>query len=227
MLSIWSLSTRVFQPQTWTRTAQSLWALSRTASSISQETKALGQDTEVDQESALAALRRGKRNAHRKRRYHNDDEFRKRILEANTRYFRTPEGREKMKAHFRELSSTPARKLYSKEWHAQRYEQSLQIRRARALRLVLHAKRWIKEGWTWKLHTPVKTPDRVDRHCTACHQNRFLMLWWATKAEPTTYLCNMCFANDFDLMVPEGTHKKLPAVFTSPHLPESRLDKAS
>jgi hypothetical protein len=149
----------------------------------------------------------------------NDDEYRKRIQKQRLNYCRSPETREKLKASFREINQTPARKQYKHELHMKSMRENLGFRRTKALANSLNNGRWIKEGWTWKLHTPVITPDRVDRHCTACHKDRFLKLWWATKAEPTTYLCNTCFANDFDLMVPEGQHGKLPAVFTSPHLP--------
>lgn len=134
-------------------------------------------------------------------------------------YRRSPDGREKIKANLRKTQQAPARKLYRKESNAQRYQQSLFLRRAMWLNAFLRNGRWLKEGWTWKLHTPVKTPDRVDRHCTACDRDRFLKLWWATKAEPTTYVCSSCFANDFNLVVPEGQHDKLPAIFTSPDHP--------
>ena len=226
MLSLWSLSTRVFQPHTWTRTAQSLWASSRTASSISQETKSSSQDTEMD-ESALARLKRDDYNAYLRWRWRNDDDYRERLLKTCTKYIRTPEGREKKKASSLIRNKKLAVASYGNKVDAQRYNESLEYRREQSLRITMTNKRWVNEGWSWKLHTPVKTPDRVDRHCTTCDRNRFLKLWWATKAEPTTYVCNSCFANNFDLMVPEGQHKKLSPVFTSPHLPAPRPNKPS
>ncbi|KAH0285105.1 hypothetical protein M436DRAFT_86044 [Aureobasidium namibiae CBS 147.97] len=181
----------------------------------------------MDQQSALARLIRENHNAYNRWRYQNDDDFRRRALEATTRSRRSLAVREKMKAVAREYERKPARIQYQKQRFVQRYNESLQYRRGLSLRLAMRSKRLVEEGWSWRLHTPVHTPDRVDRHCTACDQDRFLKLWWATKAEPTTYMCNSCFANDFDLMVPEGQHKNLPAVFTSPHLPGPRPNKPS
>lgn len=223
MFSLLSLSSRVFQQSTWTRTAQSLWPYSRSASWISQETKSTTQDPQADQESMLDLLKKNDRNAYARWRYHNDDEYRKRKLESVVKYSRSSKGREKMKAIFRENNQKPATKQYQREYYAQSTRESLRFRRGRWLVAILQQSRWIKERWTWKLHVPVKTADRVDHHCTACDRNRFLRLWWATKVEPTTYMCNTCFASDFDLMVPEGQHKKLPRLFTDPsHPPPSK-----
>jgi hypothetical protein len=171
----------------------------------------------------LALLKKHDPGAYRRWRYINDDEYRRRIRESNFKYSRSPEGREKKKAIFRENNQKPATKQYQREHYAQSTRESLRHRRARWLVAMLQKSRWIKEQWTWKLHVPVKTADRVDHRCTACDKNRFLRLWWATKVEPTTYMCNACFASDFDLMVPEGHHKKLPRLFTDPsHPPPSK-----
>jgi len=178
-------------------------------------------------ESALARLKRDDYNAYLRWRWRNDDDYRERLLKTCTKYIRTPEGREKKKASSLIRNKKLAVASYGKRVDTQRYNESLEYRREQSLRITMTNKRWVNEGWSWKLHTPVKTPDRVDRHCTTCDRNRFLKLWWATKAEPTTYVCNSCFANNFDLMVPEGQHKKLSPVFTSPHLPAPRPNKPS
>jgi hypothetical protein len=227
MLSFFSLSSRVFQAKTWTRPVQSLWSCSRTVSSISQTTESTSQDTKLDQVSAPPPWTKDNPNLHHKWRYQNDDEYRKRIKDSLAAYRRTPLGRERLKAGNRLRNQRPERKQNKAEISARLRQESLIHRRATALSDSMKSGRWIREAWTWKLHTPVVTPDRVDRHCTGCHQDRFLKLWWATKAEPTTYMCNSCFANDFDIMVPEGQQKPLPPVFTSPHLPVPPPEKPS
>jgi hypothetical protein len=227
MLSLFSLSSRVFQANIWTRPVQSLWSCSRTVSSISQDTKSTSQDTKPDQVSAPPRSTKDDPNLRHKWRYRNEDEYRKRTKDVKTNYRRSPLGREKTNAAHREYGQRPERRQSKVEVRARLQRESLAYRRATALALSMHTGRWIKEAWTWKLHTPVVTPDRVDRHCTGCHQDRFLKLWWATKAEPTTYICNSCFASDFDIMVPEGQHKPLPPVFTSPHLPLPPPEKPS
>ncbi|KAG9700529.1 hypothetical protein KCU95_g731, partial [Aureobasidium melanogenum] len=207
MFALSSLTWRFFRPFTCTGTAHSLWPLRRLAYSTSQ-------DNEVDPEY-LFALRKQDPSAYAKWRYHNDDNFYRRARLARRKYLRRPE--------IRERKRTPQSVQYMREYDASLDERKLHMRR-RSQRLfgILNENRWIREGWTWKLHTPVITPDRVDHYCTACQKDCFLRVWWATKAEPTTYICNSCFASDFDLMVPEvpdGRNKKLPQIFTSPDYP--------
>ncbi|KAI4726493.1 hypothetical protein E4T49_05722 [Aureobasidium sp. EXF-10728] len=69
---------------------------------------------------------------------------------------------------------------------------------------------------------------RVDHHCTACGRNRFLKFWFKEKLPPHVtdtqpdedrYMCNACFANNWDLVVPETCSGKLHRVFTSPDYP--------
>ncbi|KAH0339577.1 hypothetical protein KCU81_g7161, partial [Aureobasidium melanogenum] len=208
MFALSSLTWRFFRPFTCTGTAHSLWSLRRLAYSTSQ-------DNEVDP-GYLFALRKQDPSAYAKWRYHNDPEFRERMKLARRKYLRRPEIR-KRKLH---ISRTPESVQYMREYDRSLDERKLHMRR-RSQRLfrILSENRWIREGWTWKLHTPVITPDRVDHHCTACQKDCFLRVWWATKAEPTTYICNSCFASHFDLMVPEGQHKRLPQIFTSPDYP--------
>lgn len=52
--------------------------------------------------------------------------------------------------------------------------------------------------------------------------------WWKEKPRPDAtdvksnqdrYMCNHCFANDWDLIVPEKHSGKLPRIFTSPDHP--------
>ncbi|KAH0365944.1 hypothetical protein KCU65_g5658, partial [Aureobasidium melanogenum] len=212
MFALSSLASRFFRPFACTGTAHSLWSLHRLAYSTSQ-------DNQADPEY-LFALRKQDPSAYAKWRYHNDDDFYRRMRLAQRKYPSRPEIRER-KIHV--YNRTPADRKYKREYDASLDERKLHMRR-RSQRLfkILNEPRWIIEGWTWKLHTPVITPDRVDHHCTACNKDRFLRIWWATKAEPTTYICNTCFASDFNLMVPDvpaAQHKKLPRIFTSPDHP--------
>lgn len=210
MLSLSTSTSRFFRPFTRIGPAQ-LWSLRRIASSASQE-------NHVDPQY-LSALRKHDRAAYAKWRYHNDEEFRQATLRAQQKYHRKPEIREKRNAATHVYHSSPRMQQYLRDLSAHIYRQNLSHRRSQRLLKILSRGRWIREGWTWKLHTPVITPDRVDHHCTACQQHRFLRIWWATKAEPTTYMCNSCFASDFDIMVPEGEHKRLSQIFKSPDLP--------
>ncbi|CAD0091250.1 unnamed protein product [Aureobasidium vineae] len=207
MLSLFSLTSRFFRPPPWTSTAHSLLSLGRVAHSTNQDSK-------LDQESLLA-LKQQDPLAYRRWRYHNDKEFR----EADLKRRRKPAIREQQKVQTRKHDKTPAKQQYLREYNARKWREDLSGRRSISLFKFLQNSRWSREGWTWKLHEPVITPDRVDRHCTACQRDRFLKVWWATKAEPITYVCNPCFANDFDIVVPEGQHKWLPGIFSSPHLP--------
>jgi hypothetical protein len=70
----------------------------------------------------------------------------------------------------------------------------------------------------------------VDHHCTACDEIRFLKHWWKERLHPDAmdtdsgqdrYMCNHCFANDFNLMVPENCSDipRLSRLFTSPDFP--------
>ena len=90
------------------------------------------------------------------------------------------------------------------------------------------------ETWTWKTHKPVSYHDRIDHRCTACGKLRFLKYWWKekpcdkatdTSSDQDRYMCNHCFANDWNLVVPEKYSGKLPLLFTSPDhpLPSMRL----
>lgn len=211
MLSLSSLTSRFFRPLTCIGSVQFLWSLRRVPYSTSQ-------DNHVDPEY-LSALKKHDRAAYVKWRYHNDEEYRQAILRAQRKYHRKPEVRDKRNAVTRVYDRNPRRQQYLRDHSAHDYRQNPSYRRSNLLLSVLRRGRWSKEGWSWKFHTPVITPDRVDHQCTACQQHRFLKVWWATKAEPTTYMCNLCFASNFDIMVPEGHHKRLPQIFNSPDLP--------
>ncbi|KAH0384008.1 hypothetical protein KCU92_g4824, partial [Aureobasidium melanogenum] len=212
MFSLSSLASRFFRPFTCTGTAHSLWSLRRLASSTSQ-------DNDADP-GYLSALKKQDPAAYRKWRRHNDQEYRQNRLRAQQRYRRRPDVREQKVAAQHILNRSPKNLQYKRQYDRSLDEPKIRMRRrSQYLFKVLSGNRCITEGWTWKLHTPVVTPERVDHHCTACQRDCFLRVWWATKADPTTYICNSCFASDFDLMVPEGQHKKLPRIFTSPDYP--------
>ncbi|KAH0348502.1 hypothetical protein KCU81_g3318, partial [Aureobasidium melanogenum] len=110
----------------------------------------------------------------------------------------------------------------------------LRLRRANGLASFIRgSKRWAQENWSWPTHQVVLTAARIDRHCTSCNQIRRLNLWWKEKHPPQgletepphdRYMCNSCFANSWELVVPEGSIEKLPPLLTSPdHPPPSRL----
>ena len=163
-----------------------------------------------------------------------DEQRQERHVRERQRYAEHPETyaearrRHKRKPHIRE-------KL--KEQHKQRWRNSdrkhsphekLSVRRATTLGIRVFAESWRMEAWTWKTHKPVSYHDRVDHHCTACDRIRFLKHWWKEKPRPDTtdvksnqdrYMCNYCFANDMDLIVPEKYSGRLPQIFTSPDHP--------
>jgi len=100
----------------------------------------------------------------------------------------------------------------------------------RSIRLLQHvfSTRRLTKTWTWKTHKPVSYHDRVDHRCTACDQIRFLKYWWKekpcdeakdTSSDQDRYMCNHCFANDWNLVVPEKYSGKSPLLFTSPDHP--------
>jgi hypothetical protein len=108
--------------------------------------------------------------------------------------------------------------------------EKLSTRRATKLQQYVFHTPWRKETWTWKAHTPISYHDRVDHHCTACDEIRFLKHWWKERLHPDAmdtdsgqdrYMCNHCFANDFNLMVPENCSDipRLSRLFTSLDFP--------
>ncbi|CAD0089700.1 unnamed protein product [Aureobasidium vineae] len=124
--------------------------------------------------------------------------------------------------------------LDKKRWESRRlvYKQmqheALATRRATSLQGFLASKRWERDNWIWRTHKPALYDDRVDHHCTACDKNRFLKGWWKEKnpahdtdthPDKDRYMCNACFANNWDLMVPIAYSSKLIPIFTSPEYP--------
>jgi hypothetical protein len=108
--------------------------------------------------------------------------------------------------------------------------EKLSTRRATKLQQSVFNKPWRLEAWTWKTHTPISYNDRVDHLCTVCDENRFLKHWWKEKLRPEAtdtdpdqdrYMCNHCFANNFNLVVPENRSEipRLSQLFTSPNYP--------
>lgn len=124
----------------------------------------------------------------------------------------------------------------NREYHAKHpsgdvlSHEQLSLRRAHTLiKHVFNGRsRRIIETYTWKTHSPVSSDDKVEHHCTACHRPRFLKHWWKEKPRPEAtetnpdqdrYMCNTCFANNWDLVVPETYSGRLPRMFTSPDYP--------
>ncbi|CAD0090081.1 unnamed protein product [Aureobasidium vineae] len=102
------------------------------------------------------------------------------------------------------------------------YQESSAYRRTVGLRTLLHQKAKtgrLEEAWSWKTHAPIVYPTRVDHHCTACDQDRYLKTWWSQKQDPTNsdeslYMCTRCFASDPDRIIPERHPPNLPSFFT-------------
>ncbi|KEQ68563.1 hypothetical protein M436DRAFT_58224 [Aureobasidium namibiae CBS 147.97] len=145
------------------------------------------------------------------------------FLAYQRKFGRKPENREKTKQKNREY-----RKKHPGVEHLQ--HEQLSIRRATRLveQVFSGRSKTIANTYTWKTHTPVSFDDKVEHHCTACHRFRFLKHWWKEKSRPETtetssnhdrYMCSRCFANDWNLVVPETFSGRLPRLFTSPDYP--------
>jgi hypothetical protein len=164
--------------------------------------------------------------ARRRQDYAASPELRESLAEGRRGTKRKPHVREKLKEYYRELRQKE--RLLGKNPRRQLRHPDLMTRRANSLRKVICQRRSTQE-WAWKSHTPVLDKDRIDHTCTACGNIRFLKLWWKEKplgkaaADATLdqdrYICHNCFANNFELMVPESYLGKLPRLFTSPDHP--------
>ena len=136
-------------------------------------------------------------------------------------FWRKPHNREKGKQ---------AALVYRKKHPGLDYGQheQLRIRRANTLaKHVFHSPLKAKT-YTWKTHNPVSYDDQVDHHCTACDKICFLKYWWQEKphseatetdSDHARYMCSLCFASNWDLVVPETYSGKLPRIFVSPGYP--------
>lgn len=217
MISLFLVAPRIFRPLAWTWTARPLCALGRAAYSTSKHDT----PTVLTREEALALKEVDSRAYHRYR-YATDKNFRERIQRNNRKFRRKPENKNMRIIHDYEYNrKIPGILEGKRSANLKDYREKLEIRRSRLLAShILKNLRWIKEGWTWKLHEPVITPDRVDHDCTACQRSRYLRLWWREKSNQSRYTCSTCFANKFDLVVPESEQdKELPRLLTDPTHP--------
>jgi hypothetical protein len=63
---------------------------------------------------------------------------------------------------------------------------------------------------TWKTHVPVKTTEKVERHCASCHIKRRggVRLWWQRRQVPEheepLYDCTTCSNKNPTMALPEG-----------------------
>lgn len=149
-------------------------------------------------------------------RYQNDPEFRRaQILRCRIR-LSTPRGQETTrKSNLRRRPVDGPRLRLS-------YQESSDYRRTRGLMRHIRYHFGLGEldkDWSWRTHTPLVYPIRVDHHCTACDRDRYLKIWWKQKSETSTtdeprYMCTSCFASDPERMMPERHPPKLPGFFT-------------
>jgi len=117
-------------------------------------------------------------------------------------------------------------------WDARSRAEDLGRRRATSLLSLLNE--GAADKYTWKTHTPIRYPDRVEHHCTGCNRDRFLNTWWKEKsAGPESseqsgtdrYMCSYCFVNDWPRVVPETSLGKLASIFRSPDVPRSKAQQ--
>jgi hypothetical protein len=160
---------------------------------------------------------RQERCARERQRYAERPEI---YAETQRRFRRQPHIRERLKAKDRQ-----------RRWGSDRlqsHHEKLSVLRVTTLSIRVFSESWRMKAWTWKTHKPVSYDDRVDHRCTACDKIRFLKHWWKGKPLPDAtdvksnqdrYMCNHCFATDWDLIVPEKHTGKLPGIFTSPDHP--------
>ena len=191
------------------------------------------------EEAAHLERERLERNALQRQRYANDPELRQRYREYYKRY------RQRYREYYKRYNRDPIRRVElradaqarfekTRDKHQaaskRRHAENLSQRRWRQLDKVL--RRGSANAFTWKTHTWIRYPDRVAHHCTGCHRDRFLRLWWKEKPEvseesgPDRYMCNHCFANDWPRVVPEIYTGRLASIFTSPELPLTRAQLA-
>jgi hypothetical protein len=146
------------------------------------------------------------------------------------KYNRHPDRREAHKLHARKYWEENREKYKARDARARAED----IRRRRTINLFVILQRGGADKYTWKTHTPIRYPDRVDHYCTGCSRERFLNTWWKEKlgrpesseqSGPDRYMCNNCFANDWPRVVPETYTGRLPPIFMSPDLPLSKAQE--
>jgi hypothetical protein len=108
---------------------------------------------------------------YRQQRYANDPEYRQRSLDYHKKYTRRPDKRDAAKTLARAHKEKHREKANA---YALRFQQEdLGCRRATNLYSILQHE--VADKYTWKTHTPIRYPDRVDHHCTGCNRERFLI----------------------------------------------------
>lgn len=149
-------------------------------------------------------------------RYQNDPEFCKSEILRSRINGNTPQGQET--ARKRNLRRRPV--------HGPRlrtsYQESSEFRRTCGLMRFIRYHFMLgglDKNWSWKTHTPLLYPTRVDHHCTACDRDRYLKNWWKQKSDTSKtdeprYMCTSCFASDPERMMPERHPSNLPGFFT-------------
>ncbi|KAI4833694.1 hypothetical protein E4T44_09276, partial [Aureobasidium sp. EXF-8845] len=178
-----------------------------------------------DVHASSTPKQRQERSAIRRQLYAASPELRESLAEMRRKFKRKPDVRERLKEYFK-VRNRSRKQLGPRD---------LMGRRATWLNNLIRRQQLSRQGWTWKSHTPVLEQDRVDHTYTACGNVRFLKLWWrenlpgkATDAnsDQIRYMCNHCFANKWELVVPETYPGKLSRLFTSTdHPPMFRRER--
>ena len=212
-ISTLSRSLRICRPSS---AAQPFVWLVRSTYSTSQHDPA----QEAAHQQSLAdevAAKKAVRAAHARHRWATDPEYRQKQLESMKRYRRSPATRWKALEYYKEYDK--GRRESTRQRVRERARTNLGHRRSSALyEIIYKGSRWTKEGWTWRTHAPAPGFDRVEHFCTSCEKLRFRKLWWK-EHNSDQYMCNSCFASNFDLVVPENVMGKMPLLFTSPTHP--------
>ena len=127
------------------------------------------------------------------------------------------EFREKENAHVRERRATDANfRAMERAWRKASTSKPDETEEAREQRIIsrrlrmqtnpqtrytefylaLFLQKASTEHWTWKTHELVWYPERVEHHCTTCHRNTPLKIWFRPKINPEILECRRCFTRD-------------------------------
>ncbi|KEQ80789.1 hypothetical protein M438DRAFT_280717 [Aureobasidium pullulans EXF-150] len=212
-ISTLSRSLRICRPSS---AAQPFVWLVRSTYSTSQHDPA----QEAAHQQSLAdevAAKKAAKAAYARQRWATDPEYRQKQIECMKRYKRSPATRWKTLKYCKEYNEGRRESVIQRVRESRRT--NLVLRRSNALQEIIDkGSRWTKEGWTWRTHAPAPSSDRVEHCCTSCEKLRYRKLWWK-EHNSDQYMCNSCFANHFDLVVPENVMGKMPLLFTSPTHP--------
>jgi hypothetical protein len=157
------------------------------------------------------------RLARLRQRYAASPELRELLAEHQRRTKRKPDIREKMKEYHKLARQKEC--LLGNNSREQLRHLDLMTRRAILLNAVIRRLQRSNQRWAWKSHTPVLDKDRVDRM-------KFLGNATDANSDQDRYMCNNCFASNWELMVPETYSGRLAPLFTSPdHPPPFKLER--